>query len=75
MSYNLYKRLRALFPGDRLQVGTVLSIASGTAVVELPDGAILTARGTTTVGSTVYVRGDVIEGQAPALGTAVEIGI
>lgn len=74
MSYNLYKRLRALFPGARLQVGTVLYTETGKVTVELPDASTITVRGSATVGSKVYVRDGAIEGPAPAL-SAVEIVI
>jgi len=70
MSFNLYKRLRALFPGARLQVGTVLYTETGKVTVELPDGATLVVRGTASVGSVVYVRDGAIDGPAPALTTA-----
>lgn len=74
MSYNLYRRLRALFPGARLQVGTVLATETGKVTVELPDGAIMPARGSASIGATVYVRDGAIEGVAPSL-TIEEIEI
>lgn len=57
----------SLLPSTPLQVGTVLSIASGTATIELPGGGRLQARGTATVGARVFVRNGVIEGAAPTL--------
>lgn len=74
MSFNLYKRLRALFPGARLQVGTVTVVDGSKVTVELPDGATMTVRGSATVGSKVYVRDGAIDGPAPSL-TTVEIEI
>lgn len=74
MSFNLYKRLRALFPGARLQVGSVTAVDGAKVTVELPDGATMTVRGSATIGSKVYVRDGAIEGQAPSLAT-VEIEI
>lgn len=74
MSYNLYKRLRSLFPGARLQVGTVTTITGSLATIQLPDGSTTTAIGTGTVGQQVYIRDGAIEGIAPGL-TATEITI
>lgn len=67
MSFNLYTRLRGIFPQARLLVGTVVAIDSGQVTVELPDGATIAARGSASVGARVYVRDGVIEGAAPAL--------
>ena len=71
MSFNLYARLRALFPGARLQVGEVLSTDGSKVKVELPDGGTMYVRGEATVGSKVYVRDGAIEGPAPALTTVL----
>jgi hypothetical protein len=67
MSFNLYDRLRGLFPKDRLQVGTINAIDAGQASITLVDGTMLIARGSGSVGDQVYVRGGLIEGQAPSL--------
>lgn len=67
MSYNLYKRLRSLFPGARLQVGTITTITGSLATIQLPDGSTTTAIGAGTVGQQVYIRDGAIEGLAPAL--------
>ena len=64
---NPYKRLLNLLPQYPLQVGTVLSVTDNIAQIELPDGAILIARGNATAGQQVFVRDNVIEGQAPSL--------
>lgn len=74
MSTNLYRRLRGLFPDAPLQVGDVISVSNGTAVIELPGGARVNARGTATAGQRVFFRDGVIEGQAPDL-TLVEIEV
>lgn len=74
MSFNLYKRLRALFPGARLQVGSVIAVDGSKVTVALPDGATMTVRGSASVGSNVYVRDGAIDGPAPSL-TTVEIEI
>lgn len=58
----------ALLPARPLQVGTVSAITTGgTATIDLPGGGQVQARGTTTVGSRVFVRDGAIEGNAPAL--------
>lgn len=67
MFRNPYRRLQDLVSGPPLQVGVVLSISAGLATVELPDGGRVQARGDATVGATVFVRGEVIEGPAPSL--------
>lgn len=67
MSYNLYRRLRDLIPDDPLVVGTVVSVSAAGVLVQMPDGAQITARGEAETGQRVFVRDGVIEGQAPAL--------
>ena len=67
MSTNPYKLLRDLLPEPPLQVGTVSSYSSGSALVELPGGGTLNARGNASIGQRVYVRDSVIEGLAPTL--------
>ncbi len=64
---NLYKQFLDLMPDRALQVGEVTAITDGLAVVQLPGGGQLRARGETTVGQRVFVRDGVIEGPAPAL--------
>jgi len=55
-------------PGDPLLIGTIESAhADGTASVMMLGGGSLRVRGTGTAGQAVYVRGGMIEGQAPAL--------
>ena len=50
-----------------LLVGSVIAVQSNSYVIELPDGAQITARGTANLGQKVFVRNDVIEGEAPNL--------
>ena len=50
-----------------MQIGTVITFSGGVARIELPGGGLLYARGQASVGQRVFVRGAVIEGQAPAL--------
>lgn len=63
-TFNPWKELQGLVAGPPLQAGVVLSIAEGTAIVALPGGGQVQARGAAEVGQTVYIRGDVIEGEA-----------
>jgi hypothetical protein len=67
MSYNPYAQLKAILPDPPLLVGTVLAFDDGTAIIELPDGSQVQARGDTTVGSRVFFRDNLIEGPAPTL--------
>jgi len=71
MTFNLYKRLRNILPEPRLLIGTVLSVDTTSARVELPDGSIVHARGEAAVGEKVYLRSGVIEGPAPDLPVVV----
>lgn len=63
-TFNPWKELQGLISGPPLQAGVVLSIDDGTAVIQLPGGGQVQARGVAEVGQTVYFRGDVIEGEA-----------
>jgi hypothetical protein len=67
MTFNFYKRLRSILPEPRLLIGTVLSVDTTSARVELPDGSVVHARGEATAGQKVYLRNGVIEGPAPDL--------
>ena len=68
---NLYQQFKAVFPDAPLFVGTVQSVSGGVATVQLPDGGILMARGAAEIGTQVWVRDGVLEGEAPALPLAV----
>lgn len=67
MLRNPIRALLDLIPQPALQIGTVTSVSDGSVKVTLPGGGTLIARGTAEVGDKVYVRGDVVEGVAPAL--------
>jgi hypothetical protein len=64
---NLFKAFLDLLPGRPLQVGTVLSVSSCIATVELPGGGRLQARGQALADQRVFVRDGQIEGLAPNL--------
>jgi hypothetical protein len=55
----LWKLLRGVFPSDSLRLGTIItdpaSIA-GTVLIAMADGGNLRARGTGTVGDTVFIQ-------------------
>lgn len=67
MNWNLHRRLLGLMPGSPLDIGHVVGVGETECVVALRSGAQITARGTAAVGDYVYVRGGVIEGEAPVL--------
>ena len=64
---NLFRDFLSLLPSRPLLVGTVSSVVGDMAVVDLPGGGTVRARGQATVGMRVWVRDEVIEGEAPAL--------
>ena len=64
---NPFALFRDLLREPRLQIGEVLSVADGTATVELAGGGNIHARGVANVGDQVFVRDGVIEGPAPDL--------
>ena len=65
---NLFREFLDLLPPRPLEVGEVSGFdAGGQAVVTLPGGGTLIARGEATLGQRVFVRDGVIEGPAPEL--------
>lgn len=74
MSRNLYRAFLDLMPAPALLVGEVVAYADGVADIELPDGNVIKARGTATVGDRVFARNGLIETEAPVL-TAVTIEV
>lgn len=67
MTQNLYRLFRDLMPTAPLLVGDVVAFTDGVAVIELPDGTHMQARGEVTIGDRVFFRDGVIEGPAPDL--------
>lgn len=65
--HNPFRQFLELLPSRPLQVKTVASVLGEVAVVDLPGGGSIQARGQATVGMRVWVRDGVIEGEAPAL--------
>lgn len=74
MSSNPYKRLRGLFPEPRLDIGKVTDSTDGVVTYLLPDGSQGRARGSATVGKSVFIRSGLVESEAPDL-EVVEIRI
>lgn len=64
---NAYREFMALMPDEPLEVGEITSIEGGVAIITLPGGGVLQARGEGTVGQRVFVRAGLIEGDAPTL--------
>lgn len=71
---NPLSAFKALFPDPPLLVGDVVLVDGQLVRVELPDGAMIAARGDATVGQRVFTRGGLIEGPAPTL-TVVTIEV
>ncbi|MDP2262692.1 MAG: hypothetical protein Q8K24_05985 [Hydrogenophaga sp.] len=67
MLRNPFKALQDLVARPALQIGTVTSVNGGVAVVELPGGGSIQARGDADVADRVFVRDGVIESKAPSL--------
>lgn len=65
--FNPWQDLENLVAGPPLQAGVVTASLDGVVTVELPGGGELQVRGSATIGQTVFVRGDVIESEAPDL--------
>lgn len=70
---NFFKQLQALLAPDRMEIGTVIAVNDGIAVLELPGGGRTRARGQATVGGKVFVQGGVIQGPAPSLPVVVDV--
>lgn len=64
---NLIARWRKVFPEPRLVIGTVVDSQGGVLSVELPGGAVVSARGSGALNTKVFVRNGVVEGAAPNL--------
>lgn len=65
---NLWAQFQALLNPAPLLIGTIETVRpDGLAVVILPDGGHIIARGTGIAGAKVYVQNGVIQGDAPAM--------
>ena len=70
---NLYQELRQLLAPDLVQIGEVVAYEDGVATISLPGAGQIRARGAATVGSKVFVQGEVIQGPAPDLPIVVDV--
>ncbi|MBX9868290.1 MAG: hypothetical protein K2X63_00690 [Burkholderiaceae bacterium] len=71
---NLFKVFQSLLPDAPLLVGSIIAVQSNGYIISLPGGAQISARGTASLGQKVFVRDNVIQGQAPDLPvTVIEI--
>lgn len=72
---NLYREFSRLFAPDPLLAGEVTAVSAVDVTVELPDGALIKARGEATLGDKVFVRGGAIEGPAPNVASVTVIEV
>lgn len=70
---NLFNQLKELLAPGREEIATVVSVEDGGAVLELPGGGRIRARGAATEGARVFVRDGVIQGPAPNLPLFVDV--
>lgn len=64
---NLLTQLREILGSPRLDSGTVIAVDGTQLTVQLKGGGIQSAHGAADLGTKVYVRGGVVEGEAPDL--------
>jgi hypothetical protein len=75
---NLWKRFKALIPGDPLEIGLVESIDTlrqTSAVLMLGGGTQIVRGVSVSVGQYAFVRGGVIESKAPDLGDPIALEV
>ncbi|GAA3555688.1 MULTISPECIES: hypothetical protein [Marinobacter] len=64
---NLYRRFASILPNEPRDKGRVIAVHSDGVTVELVTGDHRRVRGTAAIDDHVFIRGDRIEGPAPAL--------
>ena len=64
---NALQQLRQILAGPPQQLGQVVSVSGNLAILELPGGGQIKARGAATVGQYVFEQGGQILGDAPTL--------
>lgn len=75
---NIWRKFKALIPDDPLLIAEIIEVDTslGQSRVTTLDGGVMWVRGTTvTLGGWAFVRGGVIEGKAPDLGTPVDLEV
>lgn len=70
---NLYGQLKELLEPGRVQIASVMSVADGVAILELPGGGRIRARGQAEEDTKVFVQDGVIQGPAPNLPLFVDV--
>lgn len=70
---NLFLQLKELLAPGREEIATVVSFEDGVAVLELPGGGRIRARGAAVVDTKVFVKDGVIQGPAPNLPVFVDV--
>jgi len=70
---NAFVQLKELLAPGRVQIATVVSVADGMAVLELPGGGQIRARGDASGSGKVFVQDGVIQGPAPDLPVFVDV--
>lgn len=64
---NLFSMFKGLLPNEPLLVGTVTASSGDTHQCTLMSGGIKIVRGKSQPGQKVFIKGDLIQGQAPNL--------
>lgn len=70
---NVFNQLKELLAPGREEIATVVSVEDGGAVLVLPGGGLIRARGTAAVDTKVFVKEGVIQGPAPNLPLFVDV--
>lgn len=70
---NVFNQLKELLAPGREEIATVVSVEDGGAVLVLPGGGLIHARGTAAVDTKVFVKEGVIQGPAPNLPLFVDV--
>lgn len=70
---NPYGKLLKLLEPGRVQIASVVSVEDGVAVLELPGGGRVRARGQAAEDTKVFVQDGVIQGPAPNLPLFVDV--
>ena len=72
---NVFNQLKELLAPGREEIALVASVSveDGVAVLELPGGGLIRARGTAAVDTKVFVKEGVIQGPAPNLPLFVDV--
>jgi len=70
---NVFNQLKELLAPGREEIAAVVSVEDAGAVLVLPGGGLIRARGTAAVDTKVFVKEGVIQGPAPNLPLFVDV--